>query len=64
MQDDYTFVTNGPTPWNRREILVKDSSVTLPTDVPVGSIAYTADMSYMAQFDGEAWQEIGGSDNG
>lgn len=28
--------------------------------VAPGSVAYTADLTYMAMFDGEAWQTIGG----
>lgn len=59
--ENYAYVYNGPTPWNRRELLIANKDVTLPTEnMPVGSIAYTADMSYIAQFDGTNWVEIGG----
>lgn len=60
MQDDYKIIQNGPTPWHRQEVLMKDKTVELPTDLPVGSIAYTADGSYITVWDGENWVEWGG----
>lgn len=45
----------------RREYMINSSSVlaSLPECV-AGSIAYTADLSYMAQYDGENWVQMGG----
>lgn len=45
----------------RREFLVDSAADTanLPK-CDVGSIAYKADMSYIAMYDGETWVEIGG----
>lgn len=45
----------------RREYMIKSSSVlaSLPECV-AGSTAYTADLSYMAQYDGENWVQMGG----
>ena len=58
MVDDYIFVwSDNP---KKKEILMKNSSVTLPTNVPAGSVAYTADMSYVAMFDGTEWKQMGG----
>lgn len=31
-------------------------------EVAPGSVAYTADLTYMAMYDGTEWVEIGGSD--
>lgn len=59
--NDYVYVNNGLPRWQRCDLLIKDSTVTLPTNVPVGSVAYTADLSYMAIFDGTNWTQIGGS---
>ena len=44
------------------ELLIDSSSDTasLPDCLP-GSVAYTADLSYMAMFDGTTWQRIGGA---
>jgi hypothetical protein len=38
------------------------SSADLEDIPPVapGSVAYTADLTYMAMFDGDTWQQIGG----
>lgn len=55
-------VQNGPTKWHRQELLMTSADDELPTDVPVGSVAYTADLSYMAMFDGTEWVQIGGGD--
>ena len=57
---DYIFVESGPTKWHKREILIVNENAELPTDVPAGSVAYTADLSYMAIFDGTEWKQIGG----
>ena len=45
----------------RREFLVESAADTenLPECDP-GSVAYTADLSFMAMYDGETWVEIGG----
>ena len=42
---------------NPREIVMHDSDVSLPTDVPPGTRAYTADGTYEAVFSGEEWVE-------
>lgn len=62
MGKDYVLVASGPDPWDRKEILMKKEDAELPTDVPAGSTAYTADMSVMKMFDGEAWKIIGGDE--
>ena len=46
----------------KREILMDDADVELPTDVPIGSVAYTADLTYLAIWDGDEWKQVGGSD--
>lgn len=61
MQNDYEVVNNGAKPWEAQELLMRNSSVTLPTNAPIGSCAHTADMSYMAIFDGTDWNQVGGS---
>lgn len=45
----------------RREYMIKSSSVlaSLPECV-AGSVAYTADLTFMAQFDGDEWVTVGG----
>lgn len=45
----------------RREYMIKSSSVlaSLPECV-AGSVAYTADLAFMAQFDGDEWVTVGG----
>lgn len=45
----------------KTEWLIASSSdlADIPPVAP-GSVAYTADLTYMAMFDGEAWQTIGG----
>lgn len=46
-----------------REYLMEgtETDSDLPTDdVPVGSVAYNADMTDMYMFDGAAWNAIGG----
>ena len=60
MINDFAYVWTAE-PWKYKEIMLKTSSVAIPTDVPVGSVAYTADLSYIALFDGENWVQIGGS---
>ncbi len=60
--DDYVVVNTGAESWERQELLMKNSSVTLPTDVPVGSVAYTPDGSYFAVFDGTDWNQFGGGE--
>ena len=49
---------------SKREYLIDSSAdtATLPSCAP-GSVAYTADLSYMAMFDGTAWTQIGGTSN-
>lgn len=46
----------------RREYMIKDNTVldNLPDDSAVGSVAYTADLTFMAQFDGDEWVTVGG----
>ena len=45
----------------KSEWLIKSSSDTGSiTGIAPGSVAYTADLSYMAMFDGENWVQIGG----
>ena len=46
----------------RREYMIKDNTVldNLPDDSAVGSMAYTADLTFMAQFDGDEWVTVGG----
>ena len=60
MEKDYVLVASGPDPWDRKELLMKNADAILPTDVPAGSTAYTADMSVLKMFDGEEWKDIGG----
>ena len=54
---DYFFVEHGPTKWHAQEILMTSDDVTLPTTVPPGSVAYTADGAHTYMYDGSAWVE-------
>ena len=54
---DYYFVEHGPTKWHAQEILMTSADVTLPTTVPPGSVAYTADGSKNYMYDGTQWVE-------
>ena len=51
--------------WVPHEYMIEDSSEisSLPNGeaVPAGSMAYTADLTLMLQYDGTEWVEIGGS---
>lgn len=57
MTDDFYYVEHGPSKWHAREILMASSDATLPTDVAPGSVAYTADGTYNAMYDGTQWVE-------
>lgn len=64
---DYVVINTGAKPWEPQEIMKLNDSAELPTDVPVGSVAYKADLSYMAMFDGTEWVQwnpTGGDDSG
>lgn len=61
MTEDYVVIPTEKAFFDRQEILMKNAGVTLPTEgVPIGSVAYTADGSYIAIFDGEQWTQWGG----
>ena len=55
-------ISTGTPDWVRQEFMIDSASevAELPTTVPVGSVAYTADLASMYQFDGTEWVEIGG----
>lgn len=49
--------------YSKTEWLIGSSSdLTDIPEVAPGSVAYTADLTYMAMYDGEEWHQIGGSD--
>ncbi|MBO7686747.1 MAG: hypothetical protein J6V72_10195 [Kiritimatiellae bacterium] len=62
MSNPYTIVEHGPTKWHAQELLIASAQAELPDDLPPGSVAYTADLSYMAMWDGTEWKQIGGDD--
>ena len=56
----YQIVPSDKSIFDAQEILLSSAGTDKPTDVPVGSVAYTADLAYMAMFDGTTWHQIGG----
>ena len=60
MSEDWVIVPTGRNIMEPQELLLKNSSVTKPDGFPVGSVAYTADLAYMAMYDGTTWHQIGG----
>ena len=60
MTEDYIVIPTGRPMFEPQEVLLKNSSVTPPEDLPVGSVAYSADLTYLAMWDGTAWTEIEG----
>lgn len=56
-------VGNVTTGYHKCEYLVDSESdvADIPRVAP-GSVAYTADLSYMAMYDGEDWVQIGGEE--
>ena len=45
----------------RREYMIKSTSVLASlSECVAGSVAYTADLTFMAQFDGDEWVTVGG----
>ena len=61
MSYTYKYVKSGTPPYLKQEILLAEDASTsaLPTDAPVGSIAYTPSLSHIWMWDGESWVEIG-----
>ena len=55
---------NITTAYSKTEWMIDSSSDLsgIPKVAP-GSVAYTADMTYMAMFDGTEWHELGGGDD-
>ena len=60
MSEDWVIVPTGRNIIEPQELLLKNSGVTKPGGFPVGTVAYTADLAYMAMYDGTAWHQIGG----
>ena len=60
MTEDWIVVPTGRPIFEAQELLLKNSGVTKPTGFPAGTVAYTADLSYMAMYDGTTWTQIGG----
>lgn len=57
-----TRVQSGHPDWLTQEFLIDSTGdvANLPTDCQPGSVAYTADLLFMAMFDGAQWKTIGG----
>lgn len=62
MTEDYKIVPTGRPIWEPQEVLLKNSGVTPPEGLPVGSVAYTGNLAFVAMWDGTSWNTVKGGD--